>query len=100
MVHLLGLYGSETRKLLEYSSENALEKIAPEAPDLWAQFYHAASEEWALTAEDVIYRRTTLGLRGFDTPEIRQSISTVLESEACALTTPPELFTGSLQAAE
>ncbi len=56
-----------------------LERIAPGAPDLWAQVYHAGCEEWALTAEDVIYRRTTLGLRGFDTPEIRRKISSVLE---------------------
>jgi glycerol-3-phosphate dehydrogenase len=80
--HLLHLYGSETSKLLEYGRENddALEKITPEAPDVWAQVYHAVREEWASTAEDVIYRRTTLGLRGFDTPEVRQSISAVLRS--------------------
>jgi glycerol-3-phosphate dehydrogenase len=61
---------------------NALERLTPGAPDLWAQVYHAVREEWALSAEDVIYRRTTLGLRGFDTPEIRERISTVLEAEA------------------
>ena len=60
--------------------DNALERITPGAPDLWAQVYHAVREEWALTAEDVIYHRTTLGLRGFDTPGIRQRISTVLEA--------------------
>jgi glycerol-3-phosphate dehydrogenase len=82
--HLLRLYGSETGKLLRYSKakDNALERITPGAPDLWAQVYHAVREEWALSAEDVIYRRTTLGLRGFDTPGIRQRISTVLEAWA------------------
>jgi glycerol-3-phosphate dehydrogenase len=92
--HLLRLYGSETGKLLAQSqeSDNALEKIIPGAPDLWAQVYHAAREEWALTAEDVIYRRTTLGLRGFDTPEMRQMISAVLESRVCAQTTRPGHF--------
>jgi glycerol-3-phosphate dehydrogenase len=80
--HLLHLYGSETSKLLGYSkvSDNALARITPGAPDVWAQVYHAVREEWASTAEDVIYRRTTLGLRGFDTPEVRHTISTVLES--------------------
>jgi glycerol-3-phosphate dehydrogenase len=79
--HLLHLYGGETGRLLEYSAEtsDALQQIAPGAPDLWAQVYHAVREEWALTAEDVIYRRTTLGLRGFDTPRIRRKISAVLE---------------------
>jgi glycerol-3-phosphate dehydrogenase len=80
--HLLHLYGSETSGLLGYSKvhENALERITSGAPDLWAQVYHAIREEWALTAEDIIYRRTTLGLRGLDTPEIRQRISSAIES--------------------
>jgi glycerol-3-phosphate dehydrogenase len=81
--HLLHLYGSETSTLLGHSKvhDNALERLTPEAPDLWAQVYHAIREEWALSAEDIIYRRTTLGLRGFDSPELRQRISAVLEAE-------------------
>lgn len=83
MDHLHRCYGAEAHKLLEYGgdSSNALEAITPGAPDLWAQVYHAISEEWAVTAEDVIYRRTSLGLRGFDTPEIRRRISRLLEGE-------------------
>jgi glycerol-3-phosphate dehydrogenase len=82
--YLLYLYGSEARKILEYSNvnKNALEEITPGAPDLWAQVYHAISEEWAVTAQDVIHRRTSLGLRGFDTPEIRQRISRLLEGKS------------------
>jgi len=82
--HLLPLYGGETGRLLEYRAENsdALQQIAPGAPDLRAQVYHAVRAEWAVTVEDVIYRRTTLGLRGFDTPLIRRMISTVLESSS------------------
>ena len=93
--HLLHLYGTETGKLLGFSNvkDNALERITPGAPDLWAQVYHAVREEWALTAEDVICRRTTLGLRGFDTPEIRQRISTVLEAGAQS---PPPDFSSRL----
>jgi glycerol-3-phosphate dehydrogenase len=71
--------------------------MTPGAPDLWAQVYHAVREEWALTAEDVIYRRTTLGLRGFDTPEIRQRISMVLEDGAGAQIPPPGLFEPTLR---
>ena len=56
-----------------------------------AQVYHAIREEWALTVEDVIYRRTTLGLRGFDTPEIRQIISAVFEVAAGAETRSAEV---------
>jgi len=80
--HLHHFYGSETGRLLGNCKENdnALERITPGAPDLWAQVYNAIREEWALTTEDLIYRRTTLGLRGYDTPEIRQRISAALEA--------------------
>jgi glycerol-3-phosphate dehydrogenase len=88
--HLLRLYGGETDMLLAYSERfpNALKKITPEAPDLRAQAYHAVREEWAVTAEDVIYRRTSLGRRGLDTPEIRQTISATIASEAGAAVLP------------
>ena len=90
--HLLHLYGSETSKLFGYCEENdnALEKITPGAPDLWAQVYHAIRKEWAKAAEDIIYRRTTLGLRGFDTPEIRRKISAALEYAVGAETVLPD----------
>ena len=80
--HLLHHYGGEAGRLLAYCEEspNAIDRITPGAHDLWAQVYHAVREEWAMTADDVIHRRTTLGLRGFDTPEIRQTISAVLEA--------------------
>jgi glycerol-3-phosphate dehydrogenase len=88
--HLVHLYGSETGTLLGQSKVhyNALERITAGAPDLWAQVYHAVREEWALSAEDIIYRRTSLGLRGFDTPELRQRISAVLEAEDPGLFEP------------
>jgi glycerol-3-phosphate dehydrogenase len=78
--HLLCHYGGEASTLLAYREEfpNAIDRIIPGAPDLWAQVYHAIREEWAVTVEDVIYRRTTLGVRGFDSPEIRQMISAFL----------------------
>ena len=82
--HLLSLYGGETPGLLARGnvSPDALERVTLGAPDLWAQVYHAVREEWAVTADDIIYRRTTLGLRGFDTPQIRRKISTILEADA------------------
>ena len=83
MDHLVRHYGGEAGKLLAYREEfpNAIERITPGAPDLWVQVYHAIREEWAVTAEDVIHRRTTLGLRGFDSPQLRQMISAALEAE-------------------
>jgi glycerol-3-phosphate dehydrogenase len=81
--HLLCHYGGEAGALLAYRGEfpNATDRIIAGAPDLWAQVYHAIREEWAVTADDIIHRRTTLGLRGFDSPEIRQMISAFLGPE-------------------
>ncbi len=89
--HLLHLYGASATRLLGYAGEipDALQRITPGAPDLWAQVYHAIREEWAVTADDLIYRRTTLGLRGFDTPEIRRRISRLLEGGSAA--PPPDI---------
>jgi glycerol-3-phosphate dehydrogenase len=80
--HLLHLFGGEAKNLLAHAGhhENSLERITPEAPDVWAQVYHAISNEWALTVDDIVHRRTTLGLRGLDTPRVRARISSALES--------------------
>jgi glycerol-3-phosphate dehydrogenase len=100
--HLLHLYGGEAGRLLEYCEEtpDALRQIAPGAPDLWAQVYHAARAEWAVTAEDVIYRRTTLGLRGLETPEVRQKVSAVLEHVIGGENPPPEFVEHPIQTVE
>lgn len=84
--HLLRHYGGEASRLLDYREEfpDGMDKITAGAPDLWAQVYHAVREEWAMTAEDVIHRRTTLGLRGFDSSEIRRKISAFLDPPALA----------------
>ncbi|HEV8044317.1 MAG TPA: FAD-dependent oxidoreductase, partial [Rubrobacter sp.] len=97
--HLLHLYGGEAENLLAYAVlfPNALERITPEAPDVWAQVYHAISDEWALTVQDIVHRRTTLGLRGLDTPLVRDQISSALK--ATGPTPSTELYTAaSLQA--
>jgi glycerol-3-phosphate dehydrogenase len=80
--HLISLYGGESTELLNYAarSPDALERVHPEGPDVWGQVYHAVDEEWAMTVEDVIRRRTTLGVRGLATDEIRARISSVLTS--------------------
>ena len=84
--HLLSHYGGEASQLLAYHARfpHAMHRIIAGAPDLWAQVYHAIREEWAVTAEDVIYRRTTLGRRGFDSPEIRRKVSALLDPPALA----------------
>lgn len=78
--HLVRIYGAEAGAVLDRSrgSSDALEPIASGGPDVWVQAYHAVREEWAVTVEDVVRRRTTLALRGLDTPGVRARISAVL----------------------
>jgi glycerol-3-phosphate dehydrogenase len=92
--HLFHLYGAAVHKVLTYDGEvpNALEKIVAGAPDIWAQVYHAIREEWAVTADDIIYRRTTLGLRGRDIPEVRRRISAIVERGSGALPRHPSRY--------
>lgn len=69
--HLTHLYGSLAEDVLAGAEGNPalLEPLAAGAPDVTAQVAYARTCEWAMTAEDVIHRRTTLGLRGLGLPE-------------------------------
>lgn len=64
--YLYHLYGSASEDVLAPAVERPelLEPLHPGGPDVAAQVIYAADHEWALTADDVIRRRTTLGYRG------------------------------------
>ncbi len=66
--HLLRLYGSLTTEVMAAASDDPtlLEPLRPDGPDLAAQALYALTHEWALTAEDVLRRRTTAWIRGED----------------------------------
>jgi glycerol-3-phosphate dehydrogenase len=74
--HLFQIYGSEAAAVLAQLRfhPDALERIHPDGPDIWAQAYHAVDEEWAATVDDVVRRRTTLAVRGLATPALRSKI--------------------------
>ncbi|QIN82737.1 FAD-dependent oxidoreductase [Rubrobacter tropicus] len=80
--HLSRVYGHEAAMVLSRAARlpGGLERISPQGPDVWAQVHHAVAEEWALTVEDVVRRRTTLALRGLDTPEVRAGISAAISA--------------------
>ncbi len=64
--HLLHLYGSLAEEMLAPAllEPSLLEPIHPDGPDVLAQIGYARGHEWAVSAEDVLWRRTTLGYRG------------------------------------
>lgn len=79
--HLLRVYGSEVRDVLSCVAgfTGGLEPIASGGPDVWAQVHYAVREEWAVTVEDVVRRRTSLAFRGLDSPRVREDISSLLQ---------------------
>ncbi|MFN2628831.1 MAG: FAD-dependent oxidoreductase [Gaiellaceae bacterium] len=78
--HLLHLYGSLVAEVLAPASEDPLllEPLAAGAPDVAAQVLYAARSEWALNAEDVLRRRTTLALRGKADPHVAARVESLL----------------------
>jgi glycerol-3-phosphate dehydrogenase len=78
--HLLHLYGSLAPEVLAPAADEPglLEPLAPGAPELAAQALYAGTHEWASTPDDVLRRRTTLALRGLDTPELRERVQELL----------------------
>jgi glycerol-3-phosphate dehydrogenase len=75
--HLAHVYGRDLVAVLAQrrTHANALERIHPDGPDVWAQAYHAVEHEWATSVDDVVRRRTTLAVRGLASPAIRNAIA-------------------------
>ena len=67
--HLAGLYGALALDVLEPTSSDPglLEPIVPGGPDVLAQARYAVEFEAAVTADDILRRRTTVALRGLET---------------------------------
>ncbi|MDP4504712.1 glycerol-3-phosphate dehydrogenase/oxidase [Nonomuraea turcica] len=78
--HLASHYGSIAFDLVRLIRETPAlgERIHPDGPDIWAQAVFARDHEWAATVDDVVRRRTTLTVRGLDTPEVRTKIAQLL----------------------
>jgi len=72
-VHLLSLYGAAAEDVVRLGLELplGLERIHPDAPDVWAQARYAVEREWAMMPDDVA-RRTTLAVRGVELPPLRR----------------------------
>ena len=81
-LHLARTYGRLAHEVLEVSDD--LRPLAPGAPEVVAQVVYAREREWAVTAEDVLRRRTTLALRGLVTPEVRAHVDELLVAGSVA----------------
>jgi glycerol-3-phosphate dehydrogenase len=52
--------------------------VHPDGPDVLAQVLFARDHEYALTVDDVVVRRTSLGLRGLTDEQTRERVATTL----------------------
>ncbi|HEY6416781.1 MAG TPA: glycerol-3-phosphate dehydrogenase C-terminal domain-containing protein, partial [Acidimicrobiales bacterium] len=78
--HLARHYGTLSHEVvaLAVSDPALLQPIHPDGPDIWAQVAYAAGHEWACTVDDVLRRRTTVTVRGLDTPDVRRRATEML----------------------
>ena len=73
-------YGSLAAEVLAPGQTDPalLEPLAPGVDVLGVEVVYAREREWALTAEDVLRRRTTLSLGGRDTPKVVARVEELL----------------------
>jgi glycerol-3-phosphate dehydrogenase len=85
--HLARTYGSLAGEVLAHAAgrPDALEPLADGGLDVVAQALYARDREWANDAEDVIRRRTTLALRGLDSPALQERVRALLAEPSAAL---------------
>lgn len=78
--HLATHYGSLAFDIARLANEDPglAGRVHPDAPEIWAQVVYARDHEWAQDPDDVLRRRTTLTVRGLDTPEVRAGVAEVL----------------------
>lgn len=73
-------YGTLATEVLALAEpeRSLLEPIAPGVDVLAAQVVYAREREWAIRPEDVLRRRTTVALRGLDSPDVCDSVAELL----------------------
>jgi glycerol-3-phosphate dehydrogenase len=73
--HLVRTYGALAAEVAAYE---AFEPLVPGEPEVEAQVMYARDREWAVDAEDVLRRRTTLALRGRATADVEAKVSRIV----------------------
>ena len=79
-LHLARTYGSLAHEVL--ASSDDLRPLVDGEPEIGAQVVYAREREWAVDADDVLRRRTTLALRGLATPAVRAHVDALLAGAA------------------
>ena len=75
--HLAGTYGTLAEEVI---AAGPLEPLGDGLVEVEAQVLYAREREWALSAEDVLRRRTTLAVTGRDSDAVRRRVESLLTS--------------------
>jgi glycerol-3-phosphate dehydrogenase len=75
--HLAGTYGSLAEEVL---AAGPLDPLGEGLLEIDAQVLYAREREWAVSAEDVLRRRTTLAVTGRDSDPVRRRVESLLAS--------------------
>jgi glycerol-3-phosphate dehydrogenase len=73
--HLAATYGSLAEEVI---AAGPLEPLGDGVLEVEAQVLYAREREWALSAEDVLRRRTTLSVTGRDSEDVRRRVESLL----------------------
>ncbi len=81
--HLARLYGVEADDVIALAEGRAdlLRPFSEQVPDCPAQVLYAMRREMAVTLEDVIFRRTGLGLTGYPGGDVIAAVAAVMQAE-------------------
>jgi glycerol-3-phosphate dehydrogenase len=80
--NLARTYGSLAHEVLALSDD--VRPLVDGEPEIAAQVVYAREREWAVDADDVLRRRTTLALRGLATPELHARVDALLVAGSVA----------------
>jgi glycerol-3-phosphate dehydrogenase len=81
--HLIQTYGSEYRQVLRYCEEDSAwsKPVADSSPVIRAEILHAIREEMACTLDDILCRRTNLGVAAYGDDSCRSSCAEIMAHE-------------------
>ena len=79
---LIQRYGSEAERVAAYADDDPtlLDPVASDLPVLGVEVVHAVRAEGALDVDDVVERRTRLGLIPADADRARDRVSEIVEA--------------------
>jgi glycerol-3-phosphate dehydrogenase len=82
--HLANLYGTLAEEVLAPAANDPglLEPLHGGGPDIGAQALYARNAEWARSPDDIVRRRTTLGLRGLADGETTAAVERIMNEAA------------------